>query len=225
MLRYIAALLLIPFLDAVVLVTLVTSGTLSGLQAIALVVLTALVGMLLVRAEGRRTLKKIQSRLAAGEPPTNELLDGGLLIAAGAFLLTPGVVTDAVGIVLTVPVTRIPLRMAVKKYVVVPKLDSKVDGFASGRVWTYGFPDPDEFQGERAGFQRESGGFREESGGVQEESGGVQGGGRVGDAGSQGGDGAGRGSRSGASDPIDLDEDAFEVDVEDVDDDHRDDDT
>lgn len=188
MLRYIAALLVIPFLDAVVLVALVASGTLTGVQAVALVVLTALVGMLLVRAEGRRTLARIQQRLAVGEAPTDELLDGGLLIAAGAFLLTPGIVTDLLGIVLTVPVTRVPIRMALKKYVVVPKLDERTDGFATGRVWTFGFPDPDEFQGDATGGS--STGFGPGSSG----------------SGSPG---------SGGGDPIDLGEDGFDVTVED----------
>jgi UPF0716 protein FxsA len=200
MLRYIAALLVIPFLDAVVLVALVASGTLTGVQAVALVVLTALVGMLLVRAEGRRTLAKIQRRLAAGEPPTDELLDGGLLIAAGAFLLTPGLVTDLVGILLTVPVTRIPIRMALKKYVVLPRLDDEFSGFASGRVWTYGFPDPDEFDADGDGShdQRSN---------------------RPGDGGFAGGSS----SSANGQDPIDLDDDAFDVSVEDPEDDREND--
>lgn len=106
-----------------------------------LVVLTGLVGMLLVRAEGRRTIRKMQRTMAAGEPPTNELLDGGLLIAAGAFLLTPGLVTDVIGFLLAVPLTRIPIRAALKRFVIVPYADKKTGGFASGTVWTFGFPD------------------------------------------------------------------------------------
>ena len=142
MLRWIAALLLIPFLDAVLLGVLVTQfGAFTWVGMVLLVVLTGLVGMLLVRAEGRRTIGKMQRSLAAGKPPTNELLDGGLLIAAGAFLLTPGLVTDALGFLLAVPVTRIPIRMALKRYVVIPYADKKTGGFASGKVWTFGFPD------------------------------------------------------------------------------------
>jgi len=63
-------------------------------------------------AEGRATLARVQRKLARGEPPTDELLDGGLLIAAGAFLLTPGLVTDAVGFLLARPLSRVPIRMA-----------------------------------------------------------------------------------------------------------------
>lgn len=146
-----ALLLAIPLIDAVVLVWL--GATFSWPAMILLVVLTALIGGLLVRAEGRRTIRGIQRSLAAGEAPTDGLIDGGLLIAAGAFLLTPGLVTDVLGFLLVIPITRAPIRWALKKYVVVPKLDEKTDGFASGKVYTFGFPqseggdsvDPEDF--------------------------------------------------------------------------------
>ncbi|QFU81692.1 FxsA family protein [Natronorubrum aibiense] len=142
MLRWIFALLLIPFLDAVILAIVVSQTTYLGwVGMVLLVVLTGLVGMLLVRAEGRRTIRKMQRSLAQGKPPTNELLDGGLLIAAGAFLLTPGLVTDAIGFLLVLPVTRLPIRAGLKRFVIVPYADKKTGGFASGKVWTFGFPD------------------------------------------------------------------------------------
>ncbi len=142
MLRWILVLLLIPFLDAVVLAIVVSQTPWFGwVGMVLLVVLTGLIGMLLVRAEGRRTLRKMHRSLLAGEPPTNQLLDAALLIAAGAFLLTPGLVTDALGVLLIVPPTRIPIRMALKRFVVVPYADKKTGGIASGAVWTFGFPD------------------------------------------------------------------------------------
>src|SRR6056297_3878797 len=135
MLRWIFALLLIPFLDAVLLAVVVSQTSFIGwVGMVLLVVLTGLVGMLLVRAEGRRTLRKMQRSMVRGEPPTNELLDGGLLIAAGAFLLTPGLVTDAIGFLLAVPVTRYPIREVLKRVVVKPYLDKRMDGFVSGNV-------------------------------------------------------------------------------------------
>ena len=142
MLRWIFALLLIPFLDALLLAIVVSQVDVIGwVGMVLLVVLTGLIGMLFVRAEGRRTIRKMQRSLVQGEPPTNELLDGGLLIAAGAFLLTPGLVTDAIGFLLVLPITRVPIRVALKRYVIVPYADKKTGGFASGAVWTYGFPD------------------------------------------------------------------------------------
>ena len=137
-----ALLLLIPLFDAVLLVALATGVIfkIPALVIVALVVLTALGGMLLVRAEGRATLQNIQRKLATGEVPTNELIDGGLLIAAGAFFLTPGLVTDFVGLLLAIPVTRYPIRAATRRWVVRPYIDAKTGGFASGQVYIGGFP-------------------------------------------------------------------------------------
>ena len=139
--RYlIALLLLIPLADSLVLVALAASDVLAWPAIVALVVLTGLVGMLLVRAEGRHTLRQFERRLSMGEVPTNEAMDGGLLIAAGAFLLTPGLVTDTIGFLLAVPVTRYPIREVLKRYVVKPYLDKRAGGFVTGGVWTGGFP-------------------------------------------------------------------------------------
>ena len=144
LLRILGLLLLIPLFDMVVLVAVATQTPLGWVGAVALVVLTALIGMLLVRAEGRHTAQKIQSRIQRGSLPGDELLDGGLLIAAGAFLLTPGLVTDLVGLVLVVPVTRWPVRKAIKRWLVIPYLDRKMGGIASGVAYGGGFPDGED---------------------------------------------------------------------------------
>ena len=137
--RVLVLLLLIPLVDMLLLVY--VAGWLGVVPTVALVVLTALIGMLLVRAEGRHTLRKLQEQVATGEVPTDPLMDGGLLIAAGAFLLTPGLVTDAIGFLLVLPPSRYLIRVALKKWVVVPVLDSRSGGFVTGNVYTYGFPD------------------------------------------------------------------------------------
>ena len=152
-----ALLLVVPLVDALFLIVVATR--LGWAVTVALVVLTAVLGMLLLRAEGRATLARVQRKLARGEPPTDELLDGGLLIAAGAFLLTPGLVTDAVGFLLALPLSRVPIRMAVKKYLVVPYIDRETDGFASGNVYIGGFPGDGD--GNWAGFTMGGGGFVE----------------------------------------------------------------
>lgn len=141
MLRLIALLLLIPLFDIVLLVA--VAGWLGALETVLIVVLTALVGMLLVRAEGRHTIQKIQRKIAKGESPTNELIDGGLLLVSGVMLLTPGLVTDLIGLILVIPPTRFPVRVATKKWVVSPYIDAKTKGFASGNVYVGGFPGGD----------------------------------------------------------------------------------
>ncbi|WP_254538161.1 FxsA family protein [Halomarina litorea] len=142
MLRVIGLLLLIPLFDMVLLV--VVANWIGIVPSVALVVLTALVGMLLVRAEGRHTLRRIQQKLSTGRLPEDELIDGALLIAAGAMLLTPGLVTDAIGLLLTLPPTRYPVRVAVRKFVVTPYVDAKTGGIYTGQVYTGGFPNPDQ---------------------------------------------------------------------------------
>jgi len=139
MLRVIALLLLIPLLDMLLLVA--VAGVIGIVPTVLLVVLTGLIGLMLVRAEGRYTLAKIQRKLVEGDPPTDELLDGGLLLIAGAFLLTPGVVTDVIGFIFVLPPTRYPVRVALKKWVVVPYIDKQTGGFATGQVYVGGFPD------------------------------------------------------------------------------------
>jgi UPF0716 protein FxsA len=143
MLRIIGLLLLIPLMDVVVLL-LVAVPYLGPLATVLLVVLTGFIGLLLARAEGRHTLRRIQRKLARGSLPEDELIDGALLIAAGAFLLTPGLVTDLVGFLLILPPTRYPVRVAVRRWVVRPYVDAKTGGFATGQVYTSGFPNDDD---------------------------------------------------------------------------------
>ncbi|WP_435197100.1 FxsA family protein [Natronomonas sp. EA1] len=150
-LRVIGVLLLIPLLDVMLLVVL--SGYIGFAPTVLIVVLTALLGMLLVRAEGRHTLGKIQRKLAQGEPPTNELVDGGFLLVAGALFLTPGIVTDAIALLFALPPTRLVFRKLAKTYVITPYVDAKTGGFASGNVYIGGFP------GDRAGDGSGPGGF------------------------------------------------------------------
>ncbi|MDZ5810050.1 FxsA family protein [Halorubrum sp. AD140] len=155
-----ALLLVVPLVDALFLIVVATRP--GWAVTVALVVLTAVLGMLLLRAEGRATLARMQRKLARGEPPTDELLDGGLLIAAGALLLTPGLVTDAIGFLLALPLTRVPIRMAVKRYIVVPYIDSETGGFASGNVYIGGFPG--DGTGGGTGFTMGGGDFDDGSG-------------------------------------------------------------
>jgi len=152
MLRYIGLLLLIPLLDAIVLVVL-AGFVLSWQLVVLLVVVTALVGLLLARFEGRHTIQKIQRKLAQGDPPTDELIDGGLLLVAGAFLLTPGLVTDLLGFLFVVPLTRYPIRAGLKRWVIVPYVDERTGGFATGNVYIGGFPDGGPFDARPEGGQ------------------------------------------------------------------------
>ena len=63
-------------------------GLIGVLPTVGLVVLTAVAGIWLLRLEGLATLRRVQNRLARGETPERELLEGVMLIFGGALLLT-----------------------------------------------------------------------------------------------------------------------------------------
>jgi len=89
-------------------------GGIIGLwQTIAVVVLTAIIGSALLRQQGISILFRIQENLQANKLPVRELFDGVCLVLAGAFLLTPGFVTDSVGFALFIP----PIRQAIAGWI------------------------------------------------------------------------------------------------------------
>lgn len=141
-LRLVGVLLVIPLLELMVLVVLATT-VLSPPRVVALVVLTGLLGLIVVRAEGRRTLRRLRRTVARGEVPADEILDGGLVVLAGVLFLLPGIVTDAVALVLVLPPSRYPVRVALDRYVITPYVDARTDRFLTGEVYTGGFPDDD----------------------------------------------------------------------------------
>ena len=95
-------------------------GGLIGLwPTIAIVVLTALAGTMLLRAQGFAALADLQRRLDTGQDPTGTLAHGALILVAGVVLLTPGFFTDAVGFLLLVPPVRAAVIRALAKRVVV----------------------------------------------------------------------------------------------------------
>lgn len=76
------------------------------LPTVALILVTGVVGASLARLQGLATWRRFQAALAAGRLPGSELLEGLLILVAGALLLTPGILTDAAGFLLLVPPAR-----------------------------------------------------------------------------------------------------------------------
>ncbi|QDF68252.1 FxsA family protein [Shewanella sp. SNU WT4] len=77
-----------------------------SLNTVALVILTAIIGVSLVKRQGLATLMQAQEKMARGEAPTEEIVGGMMLVMAGILLLIPGFVTDAFGVLLLLPWTR-----------------------------------------------------------------------------------------------------------------------
>jgi len=80
------------------------------LPTFATVVITGILGAYLTKQQGLRTWRKFQSTSASGQLPANEVIDGLLILIAGAVLLTPGFLTDAVGFLLLIPFVRAAIR-------------------------------------------------------------------------------------------------------------------
>ncbi len=85
-----------------------------------LVVLTAILGVWLLRIQGLSTLTRAQRKLQGNELPAREILEGIGLVVAGALLLTPGFFTDTVGFFLLLPPTRIWLVKRMASRMVIP---------------------------------------------------------------------------------------------------------
>lgn len=77
-----------------------------GLATLGLVIVTAFVGFNVLRIQGFSTLSRANQRMAGGELPGQEIVEGLLLAFAGALLLTPGLITDTIGFALLTPPIR-----------------------------------------------------------------------------------------------------------------------
>jgi UPF0716 protein FxsA len=73
---------------------------------IALLIADSILGSMLMRSQGRAAWRRFNEALAGGRPPAREVFDGVLVIFGGAFLLTPGFVTDIFGLIFLLPPTR-----------------------------------------------------------------------------------------------------------------------
>lgn len=108
--------LLFIIIPAVELVLLIEIGKHIGtLPTIGLIVATGLIGATLARIQGLAVLARLRSDVGAGRLPGDALIDGALILVAGALLVTPGVLTDAVGFLLLIPPTRAGLKRYLKK--------------------------------------------------------------------------------------------------------------
>lgn len=107
------AFIIVPIAELYVIIQ--VGSAIGGWETIGLLVLDSVIGAWLVRREGFSILAKVQVSLANGELPTNALIDGLLVLVAGALMLTPGFLTDGLGLVLLLPPTRAIVRTGLKK--------------------------------------------------------------------------------------------------------------
>ena len=117
----------VPLVELYVIVG--TASSIGTLETIGLLILVSVVGAWLVKAQGMAVLWRVQSKLQEGQMPGRELVDGALVLFAGALMLTPGFATDAVGLLLLFP----PTRMAIRP-IVIRRFRRRVTYFGPGEA-------------------------------------------------------------------------------------------
>ena len=105
--------IVVPVLELLVIIQ--VGQALGPWPTAALLVAISLVGAALVKREGLKAWWRFNETVRAGGVPAAEVVDGALVLFGGALLLTPGFLTDALGLALIVPVTRMLLRRFLRK--------------------------------------------------------------------------------------------------------------
>src|SRR5215216_3087246 len=89
------------------------AGAIGIVPTIALLLLDSVAGTMLMKSQGRAVWRRFNEATAEGRVPAREVADGALVILGGAFLLTPGFLTDVIGFLLLIPPTRALFRKTV----------------------------------------------------------------------------------------------------------------
>jgi UPF0716 protein FxsA len=123
--------LVVPVVELFLIVQ--VAGAIGTVETIALLVLISIAGTLLIRWQGIELARKLVTTVHQGRLPRNELVDGALLLVAGVLLLTPGFLSDVVGVALLLPPVRAllrPVTLGAVRRLATPKAGSRV------QVWT-----------------------------------------------------------------------------------------
>ncbi|MDQ1375386.1 MAG: protein FxsA [Actinomycetota bacterium] len=118
---------LVPFAELYVLIQ--VGHVIGALPTVGLLIAVSIVGAWLVKREGLAVLSRARQRGDAGEVPGKELVDGVLVLLAGALLIAPGFLTDVVGVLLLLPPVRAVLRASTVRWLA-RRADVRV-----GRPW------------------------------------------------------------------------------------------
>jgi UPF0716 protein FxsA len=109
LLALLAVFILLPLAELYVILE-VVGPWLNWYGTVALLLADSVIGTLLFRSQGRAVWRRFNEVLAEGRMPHREVLDGVLIVFGGAFLITPGFITDIAGLVLLIPPTRSIVR-------------------------------------------------------------------------------------------------------------------
>lgn len=104
---------LIPIIELALLIEI--GKHIGVIYTLIIVIVTGVLGAFLAREQGFKTLKKIETEVNSGIMPGEEIIDGVIILCGGMLLLTPGLLTDAVGFLALIPVTRAFIKKELKK--------------------------------------------------------------------------------------------------------------
>ncbi len=94
----------VTLLEIYVLVS--VGDAIGGFSTVLLVVITALIGSSLLKHQGWSTMAKAQKSMAEGKTPAFEMMEGVVILISGVMLLTPGFITDTIGLLGLIPWSR-----------------------------------------------------------------------------------------------------------------------
>ena len=140
--------ILIPLVE---LYCIIAVGELIGaFWTVILVLVTAFIGVNLMRFQGMSTLARAQKNMAKGQIPAMEMMEGVALAVAGVLLITPGFITDAIGFLCLIPGSRqIIIRFMMRKATVQTSFSAGVGGVQQNQQ--YNPPESQDEKGTKAG--------------------------------------------------------------------------
>jgi len=113
--------LIIPLIELYLLIK--VGGMIGALNTIIIILITASLGAYMAKSQGFRVLRQIQDATNQGRMPGNELLHGLFVLIGGFALITPGLLTDAIGFSMLIPQTR-EIYVGIAKEIIRKKIET-----------------------------------------------------------------------------------------------------
>lgn len=106
--------IVVPAVELFILIK--VGGAIGAANTIFLIIATGALGASMARAQGFAVLRRIQDSLNEGRMPTDEMVNGVMILIGGILLLTPGIITDILGFLLLIPATRMIIKALVTRH-------------------------------------------------------------------------------------------------------------
>ncbi|ESP91881.1 MULTISPECIES: FxsA family protein [Pseudoalteromonas] len=140
--------IVVPIVEIALLIQ--VSDVIGGFATIALVIATAILGAKLVKQQGLGAYSNVQKQMASGQLPGQDLFTGLCVIIAGVFLMTPGIMTDAIGFMLLTPAIRGKIAKSL-----IEQASVKMQSSAQGSMFGQGFGQQHSHQDTQAPFEEQ----------------------------------------------------------------------